>query len=454
MTRAYLGLAALDIIYLGTGLAVLSGLGCISSRRAGFRLAGLAFTVGWALYGVAATFVLTAGSSVKPWVTLAVCGVIASGGLAVRRIRRIQPAPPHLPAPPRPSWVGVVFAGLLVVDLAVLFRRSVPGTADTNWDAWAFWLPKAKSIYFFHGLDNGPGGFTHFANRDYPPLGPALEATNFHFMGTTSAAPLQLQHWVVAVGFFAALAGLLARRVPAAVLWPCLAAIALMPRFGFDVGSSLPDETLGLLTALAAVCGALWLLERRSEHAALLTVFVTAAALLKNEGLVYGLAIAIVVAAVAVREGRRILALALVVVPCLSLVPWKVWLVSHGLPASSQYYNLSDLAPGHLVAASGRLGMSVTHLTWYLLSPGRWLFAVPLALAAAGLVARRRPQLAVLTAAFVALSMTGLFVVYWIGNIPIDFWLVTSGDRVVMSIAIGCGALLPLLVAEAFRGDP
>jgi hypothetical protein len=40
-------------------------------------------------------------------------------------------------------------------------------------------------------------------------------------------------------------------------------------------------------------------------------------------------------------------------------------------------------------------------------------------------------------------------VICWIGSIPIDFWLATSGERVVMSIAVCCAALLPLLVAEA-----
>ena len=43
----------------------------------------------------------------------------------------------------------------------------------SDWDAWSFWLPKAKSIVYFGGLDTSTGGFTSFANSegwiDIPP---------------------------------------------------------------------------------------------------------------------------------------------------------------------------------------------------------------------------------------------------------------------------------------------
>jgi hypothetical protein len=92
-------------------------------------------------------------------------------------------------------------------------------------------------------------------------------------------------------------------------------------------------------------------------------------------------------------------------------------------------------------------------MTGYLISPSRWLVAVPLALAGAALVFRRQPGLALLTGLLVVVSMAGLIVIYWIGSIPIDFWLTTSGERTVMSIVMTCGALFPLLVAEALRDE-
>jgi hypothetical protein len=449
--REYAGLLVLDLVFLASGTGVLHGLGLATDRRAALRWSGLSFTVGWGLYGVVATFALTAGSPLGVAIDLGICVAVGIAGLVLgSRVPRT--AAPFLDRPTSErSWVAVGFGTLLCAYMAVLCWRSVPGEADTSWDSWAFWLPKAKSIYYFHGLDNGPGGFTHFANRDYPPLGPALEATNFDFMGRVVAAPLQFQHWLVAVAFFGALAALLARRVPGVILWPGLAAIAFMPRFGDYLGSSLPDEEIGMLIALVAVCAALWLLERQPAYAALMIVLSTAATLLKNEGLLFALAAVAVVVIVAWREGRRALALGLVVVPIASLAPWKAWLLVHGLRASSQYYGVNDLGPAHLLASRDRLGTSIVQLTEYLGSPSRWLLVVPLAGVAAAVAVRRQPVLAWLVGVFVVASMSGLVLIYWIGNIPLDFWLVTSGERTVMAIVMACGALLPLLVAESMR---
>jgi hypothetical protein len=446
MTHEYLGLLAFDLALLAVGFALLRGLG-LAARR----LAGLAFLTAWAVYGISATLVLSLGLSLDWPVPVVLLALIAGGGVLLARSSRFPVRVKEVRATGRRSWIGVLFGGLLVAYLGALLIRSVPGEADTSWDAWAFWLPKAKSIYYFGGLDDGPGGFTKFANHDYPPLGPAFEATNYHFMGSTAGAPLQFQHWLIFAAFFAALAGLLIERVRPPILFPSLAALALMPRFGDFVGSSMSDQTLAMVIAVAGVCGALWLLEGRLAHAILFTIFVTAATLLKNEGLVYGLALAAVVAVIAARRGERRLALALLAVPVLSLVPWKLWLVAHGLSPSSQYYGASELTPGHVLASSHRLGTSITHLSYDLFSPDRWLLIVPLTLAAAVLAARRRPELTLLTLAFVALSMTGLFVIYWIGTIPLGWWLRTSGERVVMSIVVCCGALFPLLAAESLE---
>ncbi|HEV8102718.1 MAG TPA: hypothetical protein VGP69_03175 [Gaiellaceae bacterium] len=411
------------------------------------RFAGLGFIVGWACYGIVATVALTLGSPLGVRTTLGICVALAASGLLVgRHVETVDlvPAPRYFRFP-----VGRMFAVLLFAYLAVLAWRSVPGQADTNWDSWAFWLPKARSLYYFHGLDSGLGGFVHFANQDYPPLGPALEATNFHFMGSTVAAPLQFQHWLFAVAFFAAGAALLRHRVAPELLWPVLAAVAFMPRFGSYLGSSLPDETIGMLVALAAVCAALWLLERRLTYVLLMTILTTAAALLKNEGLVYGLSVVVVVAVVAWRQERRpLLAVAVFAIPILALVPWKLWLVTHGLSASSPYYGLHDLAPLHLVAARGRLGTSIVEVAGYLFSPSRWLFVVPMALIAV-VVARRQPLLTVLVGVFAFFSLAGLLLIYWIGSIPLHFWLATSAERTVMAIVITCGVLIPLLVAES-----
>ena len=65
--------------------------------------------------------------------------------------------------------VAAVGIALTVLFVEALFRRArLSGLY--NWDAWAFWVPKGKAIYFFGGLDEG--FFTSLPGSSYPPLVP------------------------------------------------------------------------------------------------------------------------------------------------------------------------------------------------------------------------------------------------------------------------------------------
>ena len=231
-----------------------------------------------------------------------------------------------------------------------------------------------------------------------------------------------------------------------------LAALALTPRFSSNLLSSIADQPVAIMLSLAAVCGALWLLEGGRPCLVLCGIFLAAAALLKNEGLLFGLfLVAALGVGVLVEGGKRwrpILALACV--PLLAIVPWKIWLATNGQPTSSDYYSWSYLLhPGRLVGRADRLETALTDLPQYVLAPSRWLLTVPLVFAAAALLARRRPALALLPTVFFALAFLGLAFLYWIGSIPIDFWLNTSAERVAVSLVIVPGVLLPLLLSEA-----
>ena len=80
------------------------------------------------------------------------------------------------------------------------------------YDAWAFWVPKAKAIYFFDGLDEQV--FTTAPNATYPPLRPILDAAAFHAMGGADIVTFHVQFWFLVVGAVAAIAGCLHRHVP------------------------------------------------------------------------------------------------------------------------------------------------------------------------------------------------------------------------------------------------
>ena len=120
-------------------------------------------------------------------------------------------------------------------------------------DVWNQWLAKAKSLYFFGGLDTGTGGFTSQFNPDYPPLDPTTEALVFAAQGGVDVLELARVHWALAAAFLLGVAWLLAPRVRPAILWPSLAMLALAPKFGALVGSSLADEPLALLLGLAGL---------------------------------------------------------------------------------------------------------------------------------------------------------------------------------------------------------
>ncbi len=431
---------------------MLHGTGLVRSLRDGLRLAGLALVLGWALVGVLGSLALMAGLAFDGAQLILGCLALAAAGIAAAR--RV-PTPVRVSA--RAPWLGSHWlaaggvAGLLVVAVALL-RRALTATAPTAWDAWAFWLPKARSLVLFDGIDTGAGGFTSFAHAPYPPLVPAMEAAAFRFSGTLEAsAVLPLQHWVLAVAFLAALGGLLGGRVPAPVLWPSVALIALMPNFGRLVGSSLGDEPLVLLVGLAGACAALWLLERDPRHAGLCAGLLAAAALAKSEGLMLGslLGVALVVATAVERRFAWKAPAAIFASPVVVSLVWRAWLGAHDLPSWDAYRPEDLLRPGYLADRLDRLGTAVSALPDYLLEPDRWLLTVPLALAAALIVALRAPGIATLVLVFVSVGFLGAATIYWISPLPIDWYIDTSAERVVGSLVFFCAAVFPLLLATA-----
>jgi hypothetical protein len=210
-----------------------------------------------------------------------------------------------------------------------------------------------------------------------------------------------------------------------------------------------------LLLGVGGACAALWLLERDDRYAVLAGLFFAAAALAKNEGLPIAvvLAVTMLVAAVAHRP-RRPLAPALVLLaPIVAFVPWKLWLRFEHVRVSPDY-RLSDLLhPALLGDRIHRLSYGASHLPKYIFSPGHWLLAIPLMLAAAILVAPRRPALAFLALAPVVAVPVGLLVIYWIGYPPVDWYVATTADRVVASAVVLAVVFLPLLLSEASSRD-
>jgi ABC-type multidrug transport system fused ATPase/permease subunit len=455
MTHAYFGLLVLDLVYVVVGLAELAALGLVGSVRDAARCAPLALVSGWASVLVVASLTLCAGLDFGLWQLLVLVVAVLSVAAFVTRRR----SPVKIPAAPSSSSriesiVAATGVGLLAYGLAAALATALARGADTAWDVWAFWLPKAESIYYFHGLTAGLGGVTTFDNPQYPPGIPATAATAFHAMGAVHPALLPLQQCILSLSFVGALIALLRPYVRPLILFPALALLVLAPEFWSRISTVLPDQTVGYCLAVTAVCWLLWAERGQDVWLWLATLFLAAAALSKTEGLLLGgLLAAVAIAAAAVarpRHARR--ALVLLVGPA-AVVPWLLWLSAHGTPLSSDLYHWSDLLrPGFLYERLDRLGFAAEEMLGFVLVR-HWLLELPLALVGIAVAARLRPVLAAAFTAWLVVGFLGLATVYWISPLDLHYYVETSAERVVATLPLVAGAVLPLLLSIATRDE-
>jgi hypothetical protein len=449
--RALLGLALLNLLVLGAGSGLLWGIRGWRSWAELARLSGLAYMLGVAGLGVALSVELVVGVPFRFGMIVLTCVALATAGLVAGRfLGRRRPVLRH--ADDRGlGLVAAAFGALVVVYVEASFRAGRL-TGLSNWDAWAFWVPKAKAIYYFGGLDDQ--FFRELANPTYPPLVPALQASAFHFMGSADVVTLHVQFWFFLTGFVAAVVGLLAPRVPAVLLWPVLLLVLVAPRVVARTLEPQADFLLDYFFALAALLIALWLVERRPWQLASASLFLGGAMLTKREGQM--LAACIVVAALAASWGSRRFAwprLALAGGSALALaVPWRIWFRSHDLTGElpdGGFLGLFD----HLDRAWPAFRTVVSALLDFEL----WLVVLPLTGAAVvlALVAGAR-ILPAYTALVYGFAVAGFVWVLWsftelelpfVQDEGVNPIIRLSGSLVVLS-----AALVPLLLDAAWRG--
>ena len=449
--RALLGLAVFNTILLGVGVAMLSAVRGWSSSAELVRLSGFAYMLGVALVGVTLSLELVLGVpfSLAAIVITGAALVLASVG-ARRPLTRLRP---RLPAgsPARLGLVGAAFGLLVVVYLQALFRAGRLAGLSA-WDAWAFWVPKAKAIYFFGGLDEQ--FFRELVNPTYPPLLPALEASAFHFMGSPDVITLHLQFWFFACGFAAAVAGLLTPRVPGALLGPFLLLVLVAPRV---VGRNLDpqaDFLLDYLFALAALLVALWLLDHEPWQLVSASLFLGAAMLTKREGLLLA-ACVIAAGLVAAWRDRRYAWPRLGVVAVCGVafaVPWRIWFSSRDLEGElpeAGFLGLFDHLDRAWPAFKSVLSTVLDYDLW-LVIPVLVVAGIALAFVAG---ARVLPTFALV---LYGLLIAGFTWVLWsFTELELPFVQdegVNPIVRLTGSLVIVSGALLPLLLDAAWSG--
>jgi hypothetical protein len=445
------GILAAQFLYLAIGIGLLPLLRIAPTPRLLLARLGLSYMV-----GVAATGILAAHLALLDVpLGLLELSILAAISLLLgwRRLRgTVREERPRLPRDRLAQASALVGAGTGAAALVLLVHagRAYAVRPLKEWDGWAIWGMKARALYEFGGT-YAPV-FTTYQPVAHPLFLPSLEAMDFRAIGVFDGTLVHVQLIALAFGFAAALWGLLAERVPAAVLGLTLLAILSASAVLEQLSTNLADIPLAFLVALAVAALGRYLLSGEGWTLVCAGLFLGAAMLTKSEGtLFWGAAIGALVLALAIGERRRIPAAALAGLGALAiLVPWRAYLAAHDL--KNPEYSLSDLLrPGYLSDHSDRVSPAASEL-WHQVWAGHWGLLVPLALVSIGaaLVARRY-RLAAFAALWPALAFLGMVLVYWISVVPVKLTLLWTADRIVASLVIGSAALAPLLVAEAWR---
>jgi hypothetical protein len=431
-----------NALFLGAGIGVRRIVGSTHGSGRLSRLA-LSYLVGVASFGVLAQLLLVAGLSL----TATEATALALGLLALGLVRRPRPEPRPAPA----AWdAREIFLALAAAAMVLALGIRSFYEPLVSWDAWAFWIPKAKSIVLLHGLDGRFFAAPTTANADYPLLLPSIEATDFRFMGAFDMQVVHLQFWLLLVAFLGALPALLRDQVRPTLLRFAVVVLACAPSLALHAESAYADVPLAVFVALAGVAGWRWLVLRDRAALGLLAVFAAAALATKVEGRIFVGALVVTLAALAARDSVRRSAEVLgagVGAALVGLLPWSIWLHMHHIHGA-YHAELGDL--GRHV---DRIAPSLGSLLGHGLDPLQWLVVVPTGLAALLLAYRYGAERR--TAAFVAstflVSLGLLVVTYWATSYPFEWHLRTTADRVVIAPVLLVAALTPVLLESALR---
>jgi hypothetical protein len=449
--HAILGLAALNSAYAVLGLTLLWAIRGMRRWSDVLRLAGLGYLLGVAAFGIAWTLLLVVGVSFDGWAIVSsfVCGIAAAVtvGVMLRRRRASgyrQPGQHVSNGALLVTATGIALTGLL---LEALFRSARLQSLQA-YDAWAFWVPKSKALYFFGGLDQQV--FTMFPGPTYPPLVPIVNAAAFHAMGGADVVTFHLQYWFLVVGAVVAIAGCLYPHVPAGLLWPPLVLVVAVPRVATGLLTPQADVLVDALFAVGALLLALWLRDGRGWRLAAAAVLFAGAGLTKREGLLFAAAALLAAFAVSFRQLRvawpRLLALAVVVGA--AAAPWRLWYRSHGIGGEAP----ADVGAG---GSLGRMGESLRLSLDVLFDTTLWSVVPIVALIAAGaaLVWGDRRVAGFLVAVLGLVFVGGAWVTYSYRDVPI-----TANEalnpivRYTGAIVLLAAVAMPLLLTSVWRG--
>jgi hypothetical protein len=452
VTANVLALLLANLFVLVAGAGVLRLLGGWYRPAELPALLATSYVGGLAAVGVALQLLLVVGVPFTRWTFVLTCFALALTGVAARpaaTARRFWPLPRGLALLAALLALGIV--GLLAVDL---WWQPLG-----QWDAWAQWTAKARSIVLFDGLDADVYASEPYRrwNPDYPTLLPAVEAADFLFMGEVDTRAIHFQSWLVLVAFLISLPELLLDRVRALLVWPIVLLVAVAPALHVQTASAIADVPVGVFFALAGLCAYRWLVDGDPFFLRLTALLSAGALATKVEGRIFVAALFVSLATVLLvwGERRRVLpALAAVgAAVAVAVVPWVAWTSANDVVGVFST-SVSDALGRPLLDQLQRIPEAAARLAREAVDPTSWLLAVPLAVAAAVLAWRSRVGRAgaVFAVAAAGLALIGLVFVYWTTPLDPGWHLERSARRVVVGPVLLLVALTPLLLAQALEG--
>jgi hypothetical protein len=448
-----------NLALIGVGYCLLAPLLRGRTRLTWLTFAGVALLVGASLVTITLSAGAVAGLSTGP-VPCAIAAVaLSAAGLLAARLApsswRRQHALSDRLAGRSSSPLALVVSTAGAYGVAAVCGLMVfAAFRSSPWldDAWTFWLPKGIDLSHV-GLDQRlfttDSGFYQLTSPGYPLWWSIITGLDMRFVGRVDLRAVDAELAILVAAFFAAAARLLWGYVRPWILFPTLLTLAASPELLRQSQSGGADLPLAVYVALTVLAAVVWLARGESFFLVLVIVFGAAAASIKVEGPPQLIVLLAVPAAFAWRQaGRRLhwlyasLGLAL-----LLAAPWYVWSEVHGLPHEFPALHTA-IDPTYLASRTARVRPTAHELAHQLTNPHEWLLVVPaLVVAAVFTSAKERRLLGLLPVLGLAAGCFFWVWVYWAGSLPLSFWLPTSAYRVVDSLLLTAGVLVPL-VAE------
>ena len=452
MSNATASIILVNVAYALIGVSLAAAIGVFDRRRSTFIDALLGIPLGMSVVMLFSAYGALIGVAISPTV-LALLAVVAIAIAAIRLRRR--PMAPALEGP-RTTRVelllGAVPAAIIGWTLLVA-ARTTAAKPLAEWDGWVLWATKARVLYA-HPDDGAAILQSGFYGAPSYPLGlPALEATTMRAVGSFDGTLLDVQLALLVAAAVVGILVLLRRVAHPVVIGLALLATLASPQLAYQLTTNYADVPLAFLTALGVVAGAVWVVggeQRRTWQLACFTVFLAAASLTKNEGLVFAAAAVagLLVVTAVTRNGARE-ALAAAAGFAALVAPWRLYAAANNLETHD--YNLGDLLDLPLLRdRADRVAPAASELISEMAALDSWgLSLVLIVLSVATALLTRRRVAGCYAICWLCLSFFGLVATYWISNHSLDNDLGNSSSRTVVTLLVAGLCLTPVLLDDA-----